>query len=244
MKKKGSSKSLVFVFVILVIILIMVSFFIGKNIGKRKAIELSNNINNPSSESNVQEQNEGQNQENPPGPPVNNPESNLQESEFVNCLKNVAAEKIPTSLKLFKSGNQITYAGKPGKFVGTVQVDLNNNERNLPSSGIRGSYVNPINYYAESGQFVRITVTISKFNKQEDYNSILNDLMTLNNKGSVIKSDIKDSKLYMIDDSNKTYIGNKWYSAPGDQQYLQFNFEGFNSEDSRLLIDQFIDTIC
>ncbi|MEK6933581.1 MAG: hypothetical protein AABW75_01755 [Nanoarchaeota archaeon] len=65
MKKKGSSKSLVVILIVIGIFLIWVSFFLGKNIGEKKAIELNNNINNPSGEPNVQEQNAGQNQENP-----------------------------------------------------------------------------------------------------------------------------------------------------------------------------------
>ena len=225
MKKRGSST-----LVIIVALIIMGILFFVKNKSEEKESSSDNQINVPSAQSKEQEKQEPI-QESPIASEDNSQINPPIVNELANCLQRLTLDKIPTSIKSFKSESQISDAGKPSKFVGTIYLNLNDKIRNLPSIGYKSNYVSPTNYYNNQGQLVRISVIASKINNQNDYDSILDDLKILKDKGSVNESNLKSAKLYMIDYSNKTSTSNKWYSTPGEQQYLQFSFEGINSED-------------
>ncbi|MBI2632463.1 hypothetical protein HYW75_05645 [Candidatus Pacearchaeota archaeon] len=240
MKKRGTSFGYVLMCVIIAIILLVIGFFIGKSVEEKKINDFNNQGSNSIIQPNIQDTDQEQNQQ-------KNTESQTEVetvSELTTCLEKITIDKIPTSLKLFKSGNQVTYAGKPGKYLGTLYWDLNNNKLDLPSLGYRAIYISPTNYYNSFGQVVKISIIISKINEKQHYDLIINDLNDLKDKGNAKEEDLKGSKIFLIDTSNKTQTSNKWYAIAGKQQYLQFSFDGINIEEGRPLLDQFVSIIC
>ena len=129
MKKRGSST-----LVIIVALIIMGILFFVKNKSEEKESSSDNQINVPSAQSKEQEKQEPI-QESPIASEDNSQINPPIVNELANCLQRLTLDKIPTSIKSFKSESQISDSGKPSKFVGTIYLNLNDKIRNLPSTG-------------------------------------------------------------------------------------------------------------
>lgn len=162
-------------------------------------------------------------------------ESLISSTSLVSCLSSVQGESFPQSLDNYQK-TPVSSIEDPNLF---FWMDLETGKfKTVVSNGYYGDY--------ESGEKYILSGVI-KLKKTRDYNDFYQNMNSIaargeTSEGIVIQDKVRDSITFIskpLDDS-----GQSWFILPGDNYILQFSSIGTSTEESRNLLNNFLDSIC